>query len=61
MNQHQKEKMHQPQNTIKIQAIQAATKDIKSGKLHSGKQILNWMDTWFTNHETADPAPDTHR
>lgn len=45
----------------KMRAIEAAKKDMESGKLHSGKQVLDWMDTWFTDQETATPTPDIQR
>ena len=31
---------------MKIRAIQEAKEDIKSGVLHSGEQIMEWMDSW---------------
>ena len=49
------------QKAEKMRAIQEAKEDLRSGELHSGKQITDWMDTWFTEDETKAPNPDTFR
>ncbi|MBF0379653.1 MAG: Arc family DNA-binding protein [Magnetococcales bacterium] len=42
----------------KLRAIEAAKEDIKSGVLHSGEQIIEWMDTWGSKNEKPSPKPD---
>jgi predicted transcriptional regulator len=36
---------------VKICAIEEAKEDIKFGVLHSGEQIMEWMDSWGTKNE----------